>query len=437
MKKKIPTPVCSETGDFCKEEPKNESSSPAPAIKAAKKKEKARDKKQKGHASGEKTEDARETAKEGMHEDPPRLLLVIGTRPEAIKMAPLLPALHEAGLVPLLLTTGQHGRLLARTMKVLGMKADIRLPYRRNGSLPARAGEWIARLGEELTAHSPRAVLVHGDTLSAYAAATAAFLLGLPVVHIEAGLRTHDLAAPYPEEFCRRAIDMIASVLYAPTEEARDNLLSEGREASSLLVTGNTGLDALAYTVRDDFQHPLLRRARGRRLILSTLHRRESGGETLRGLLSALRRVADTFPDTFLVFAYHPNPAVADPVRELLSHHARIALLASPPPSVFHNLLARAYLVMTDSGGIQEEAAFLGRPTLVLREKTERGEGVAAGGLSLVGTSPEAVFRAAARVITKNSLHAAMAAAPNPFGDGAASPRIAADLATRIGGGEL
>ncbi len=409
MKDDTPTPVCSESLIFDPAKENDGTSAGEPPL-------------EKDAPGGKKSE---------------TVMLIVGTRPEAIKMAPLLPALADGGLSPFLLTTGQHGRLLQKTMRSFAMHPDLRLSSRSRGTLAARAGDMTVRLARVFSRRAPRAVLVHGDTLSAYAAASAAFLVGIPIAHVEAGLRTYDTAAPYPEEFCRRAIDVAAAVLYAPTEYARENLLREGREDRDILVTGNTGLDALAYTVRADFRHPLLRRAEGHRLLLATLHRRETDTETLCALLRTLRRIADTFPDVFLLFPYHPNPAVARPVREILAHHTRIAAFPAPPPSVFHNLLARAYLVLTDSGGIQEEAAFLGRPTLVLREKTERGEGVAAGALSLVGTDPEAVFRATARVITRNAVHDAMAAAPNPFGDGAAAPRIAADLAARIRDGRI
>lgn len=366
------------------------------------------------------------------------VLLAVGTRPEAIKMAPLLPALRAEGLDPCLLTTGQHAALLDRALASLGISPDRRLPYRtsREG-LAARAGRLILRLARELAEIRPRILLAHGDTLSAYAAATAAFLSGIPVGHVEAGLRTECLRDPYPEEFCRREIDALADVLYAPTEAAARALLAEGHSEERIAVTGNTGLDALRMTVRADFSHPLLRKCGGRRLLLLTLHRRETQGAPLLGILSAVLRAVDAFPDVFLLFPHHPSAAIATPARRLLGAHPRIAVRTALDPIAFQNLLARAYLVITDSGGIQEEAAYLHRPTLVVRRHTERGEGVATGALRLVGTDPQAVYEGIAELLSTPALHAAMAAAENPFGDGCAATRIAKDLHRRLASGRV
>ncbi len=361
------------------------------------------------------------------------VLLVIGTRPEAIKMAPLMSALREEGLFPYLLTSGQHGALLDRALCALGITPDRRLPYRkREGGLARQAGRLITLLSRELAEIRPRILLVHGDTLSAYAAAVAAFLSGIPVAHVEAGLRTENLRAPYPEEFCRRQIDTLSDILYAPTEAAGARLLLEGHAAARVAVTGNTGLDALRMTVKQDFSHPLLRRCGGRRLLLLTLHRRETQGEPLARILHAVRRAVDAFSDVFLLFPHHPNAAIAAPAQRILGSHPRIAVRAALEPIAFHNLLARAHLVMTDSGGIQEEAAYLHRPTLVLRDCTERSEGVSTGALRLVGTDPHAVFESIAALLTDGELYEKMVGAENPFGDGHASARIAADLAARL-----
>ena len=361
------------------------------------------------------------------------VLLAIGTRPEAIKMVPLLPALRAEGLSPYLLTTGQHGVLLDRTLSALGVTPDRCLAYRNSKrSLADRAGRMISALARELAAIAPRILLVHGDTLSAYAAAVAAFLSGIPVGHIEAGLRTPDLSEPYPEEFCRREIDLLADVLYAPTAVAGERLLAEGHAEDRVIITGNTGLDALRLTVRGDFSHPVLRRCGKRRLLLLTLHRRETQGGPLLGILSAVRRAVDAFPDVFLLFPHHPSAAVALPAREILGTHPRIAVRPAMEPIAFHNLLARAHLVITDSGGIQEEAVALHRPTLVVRRTTERGEGVATGALRLIGTDPAAVFEGIRLLLTEQEIYEKMAAAENPFGDGNAAARIAADLAKRL-----
>lgn len=365
--------------------------------------------------------------------DMKKILLVIGTRPEAIKMCPLLPALREVGVSPLLCTSGQHRELLWGALSIFAVSPDYQLsPPSREGGLASLAGGMMAGLEEVFARAEPALVLVHGDTLTALAAAEAAFLCRIPVGHVEAGLRTGDLAAPFPEEHARVQIDRFADYLFAPTERARQNLLSEGREERDILVTGNTGIDALRYLYRREFSHPVLDFARGRRLIVLTLHRRESWGEGMRPVHRAVRRILRDFSDVCVYFPCHPNPAIRRIAEEELQGTPRLLLADAADPITFQNILARATLVLTDSGGVQEEAPYFGVPVLVLRERSERGEGVAAGALRLVGTEEERVYAEAHTLLSDPAAYQKMARARAPFGDGNAAARIAAHLSQRL-----
>lgn len=352
------------------------------------------------------------------------LLLIFGTRPEAIKMCPLLPALREQGFFPRVAVSGQHRALLDEALAAFGVTPEVDMHIMQEGQTPCGVlAAVLARTEALLHQTRPDMVLVHGDTVTAYGAALSAFLCGVPVGHVEAGLRTGDLHAPFPEELFRRAIAPMATLHFAPTVQARDNLLREGVNHAAITVTGNTAIDALAMTWRPDFTHPALEQAGGRRLILLTLHRRETLGHVMHQLLSAVRELADRFADIVIYCPVHPNPAVREAF-SILSGHERILLCEPEGPLVFHNLLARCYLVMTDSGGLQEEAPFFHKPVLVLREKTERPEGVAAGVLRLAGDG-EGLLREATRLLCDQAAYRQMAAAANPFGDGKASRRIA------------
>jgi UDP-N-acetylglucosamine 2-epimerase (non-hydrolysing) len=362
-----------------------------------------------------------------------KILLAIGTRPEAIKMCPLIPALRDAGLAPILAISGQHRELLWNALALFGVSPDHDLsPDTRDGGLAAFAGGLLSRFGELTERLLPDAVLVHGDTVTALAAAEAAFLSRIPVGHVEAGLRTGNLCAPFPEEHARVQIDRFAKWLYAPTEQARQNLLAEGRADADIFVTGNTGVDALRHLYRPSFSHPALDFARGRRLILFTLHRRESHGEPLSRMLCALRRLCEENEDVCAFFPCHPNPAVRDEAVRILQGTKRLLLSDATDARTFQNLLARAYFVMTDSGGVQEEAPYFGVPVLVLRERTEREEGVRAGVLRVVGTEPDAILAAANELLHNPAAYAQMAKRHTPFGDGYAAPRIAAHLAAAL-----
>lgn len=271
----------------------------------------------------------------------------------------------------------------------------------------------------------PDVVLVHGDTSTTFVTALACFYLQIPVGHVEAGLRTYDIYSPYPEEFNREAVSIISKYNFAPTETAKENLIKEGKRKESIYVTGNTVIDALKTTVRDDYKHPELEWAKGSRLIFITAHRRENLGEPMHHMFRAIRRVMDEHPDVKALYPIHMNPVVRKAADEELGDCDRIHII--DPVEVFdcHNIMARSYLILTDSGGIQEEAPSLGKPVLVMRDTTERPEGIAAGTLKLVGTTEEVIYREFSRLLTDTEAYKAMSQASNPYGDGQACERIA------------
>lgn len=356
-----------------------------------------------------------------------KIMLVFGTRPEAIKMCPLVRELRSrSGLRVAVCVTGQHREMLYGAMSAFGVEADYDLSIMRQSQtlFDVTVGV-IEGVRRALLRELPDILLVHGDTTTAYAAALAAFYLKIPVGHVEAGLRTWDVHSPYPEEFNRQSLGILAAYHFAPTERARDNLLREGRDESRVFLVGNTVIDALRITVRENFSHPILEWIGKNRLVLLTSHRRESLGEPQRRIFRAVRRVAEEREDVRVVYPVHMNPAVRDAAAETLGGCSQIRLIEPPDTVEFHNLLARCYLVLTDSGGIQEEAPAFGKPTLVLRDTTERPEGVEAGVARLVGTDGEKIYREFSRLLDDGTAYAAMSCAANPYGDGLASLRIA------------
>lgn len=360
------------------------------------------------------------------------IMLVFGTRPEAIKMCPLVRALQAREAFDVkVCVTGQHRQMLDQVLRAFDVVPDVDLSVMRaRQTLFDVTGSILQAMGPVLAEHSPDVVLVHGDTTTTFAAALACFYLRIPVGHVEAGLRTYNLDAPYPEEFNRQAVSVLARYHFCPTERARENLLREGKDAGRLYVTGNTAIDALRTTVRDAYDHEALRWAQGSRLILLTAHRRENLGEPMRGIFRAVRRIVDDFPDVKVLYPVHPNPAVREAADEALSNCEAIRLIEPLDVLDFHNFMKRSFLVLTDSGGIQEEAPSLGKPVLVLRTTTERPEGIASGTLRLVGTDEGAIYAETARLLTDPIAYAAMAQAANPYGDGKASERIAEILAS-------
>lgn len=355
------------------------------------------------------------------------VLLVFGTRPEAIKMCPLVNELKgRDSLHTVVCVTGQHRQMLDQVLRTFSVTPDYDLAImKEHQTLFDITDAVLERIRPVLTRVKPDVVLVHGDTSTAFATALACFYAGVPVGHVEAGLRTYDIDSPYPEEFNRQAIGLVARYHFAPTQAARDNLLREGKPQNRIFVTGNTASDALRTTVREDFAHPALDWAQGSRLIVLTAHRRESLGEPMHHMFRAIRRIVDAHPDVKAIYPIHMNPVVRQAAREELGGCDRIRLIEPLDVLDFHNLLARAYLILTDSGGIQEEAPSLGKPVLVLRDCTERPEGVQAGTLKLVGTDEGRIYEAFDQLLSNPAAYARMSTASNPYGDGHACERIA------------
>ena len=357
-----------------------------------------------------------------------KVMLVFGTRPEAIKMCPLVNELKSRPdeFETVVCVTGQHREMLDQVLKVFGVEPDYDLHVMKPGqTLFDITSDVLLGIKGVLDGERPDCVLVHGDTTTSFAAALAAFYLQIPVGHVEAGLRTRDLYSPWPEEFNRQAVDVVSNWYFAPTETSRKNLLDEAKPDNRIFVTGNTGIDALRTTVRDDYRHPELDWAADSRLILITAHRRENLGEPMHRMFRAIRRVMEERPDTKAIYPIHMNPQVRRAAHEELDGFGRLRIIDPLEVVDFHNFMARSYLILTDSGGIQEEAPSLGKPVLVMRDTTERPEGVAAGTLRLVGTGEETIYREFSRLLDDPAAYASMAHASNPYGDGHASKRIA------------
>ncbi len=356
-----------------------------------------------------------------------KIMIVFGTRPEAIKMCPLVKELKARNtLQTIVCVTGQHRQMLDQVLEAFQVSPDYDLSImKERQTLFDVTGMILNGIRKVLEQNKPDVVLVHGDTTTTFAAALACFYLQIPVGHVEAGLRTYDIYSPYPEEFNRQAVSIIAKYNFAPTEWSKRNLLAEGKNAETIFVTGNTAIDALKTTVRKDYCHPELDWARGSRLILITAHRRENLGEPMRHMFCAIRRVCDEHADIKAIYPIHMNPAVRETANAVLGGDDRIHIIEPLEVMDFHNFLARAYLVLTDSGGIQEEAPSLGKPVLVMRNTTERPEGVDAGTLKLVGTDEETIYQSFKLLLENETEYQKMSQASNPYGDGYASVRIA------------
>ena len=356
-----------------------------------------------------------------------KVLTVIGTRPEAIKMCPLVLELKKRSALEVsVCSTGQHREMLRDAMSAFGVRADIDMDIMREGQTPEQViCAILERAGEIFERTRPDTVAVHGDTCSALAVALAAFLRGIPVAHVEAGLRSGDMRAPFPEEFNRRAITLAATYHFAPTQSAASNLFEEGVKPRSVFVTGNTVIDALTYTLRDGFSHPLLDECGDKKIIFLTAHRRESCGQTLVGMLCAVRRICEQNADVRVIFPVHPNPAVRRVAEDVLGDCKSVHLCEPLSVVDCHNIMASSYLALTDSGGIQEEAAALGLPVLVMRGVTERPEGIMAGVARLAGTDSEQIYVTVSELLRDRALHKKMSVSKNPYGDGNACRRIA------------
>ena len=356
-----------------------------------------------------------------------KIMLIFGTRPEAIKMCPLaLELKSRSGIETVVTVTGQHREMLDQVLDAFGVQPDYDLSImKEKQTLFDVTTAILGGLKPLLEKERPDVVLVHGDTSTTFSSALACFYLGIPVGHVEAGLRTYNLASPFPEEFNRQAVSIVAKYNFAPTAAARANLIREGRDPETVFVTGNTAIDALRTTVRENYSHPALDWAADSRLIMITAHRRENLGEPMHRMFRAIRRIVDENPDVKAIYPIHMNPAVRAAAEAELSGCDRIRIIEPLEVLDFHNFLARSYMVLTDSGGIQEEAPSLGKPVLVMRDTTERPEGIEAGTLKLVGTSEEVIYEVFRELLTNDEMYGAMSRASNPYGDGFASKRIA------------
>lgn len=356
-----------------------------------------------------------------------KIMLVFGTRPEAIKMCPLVNELKKRKeLETLVCVTGQHRQMLDQVLEAFQVIPDYDLSImKEKQTLFDVTTTILERIKKVLEDEKPDVVLVHGDTSTTFVTALACFYLQIPVGHVEAGLRTYNIYSPYPEEFNRQAVGIISQYNFAPTELSKQNLLKEGKNPESIYVTGNTAIDALKTTVKEEYTHPELEWAEGSRLILITAHRRENLGEPMKNMFRAIRRVMDEHPDVKAIYPIHMNPVVRETANEILGGDERIRIIEPLEVLDFHNFLSRSHLILTDSGGIQEEAPSLGKPVLVMRDTTERPEGIAAGTLKLVGTEEETIYREFSHLLTDEEAYNAMSHASNPYGDGHACERIA------------
>ena len=359
-------------------------------------------------------------------------MLVFGTRPEAIKMCPLVNELKKRdGVKTVVCVTGQHRQMLDQVLDAFSVVPDYDLSIMKEKQTLFDITTGILNgIRSVLTAVAPDVVLVHGDTSTTFVTALACFYMQIPVGHVEAGLRTYNIYSPYPEEFNRQAVSVIAKYNFAPTEMSKENLLREGRAAENIFVTGNTAIDALKTTVRPEYTHPELEWAKDSRLILITAHRRENLGEPMHSMFRAIRRVMDEHPDIKALYPIHMNPAVREAAAEELGGCDRIHIIEPLEVLDCHNIMAKSYMILTDSGGIQEEAPSLGKPVLVMRDTTERPEGIKAGTLKLVGTDEEVIYRNFKTLLEDKDAYNKMAHASNPYGDGFASVRIA-DILTK------
>lgn len=354
-------------------------------------------------------------------------MIIFGTRPEAIKMAPLVKELeNHSKFETIVCVTGQHKEMLEQVLLCFNIKPKYDLAIMKtNQTLFDVTMNILDGIKVILLKEQPDIVLVHGDTTTTFATGLASFYLGIPVGHVEAGLRTYDMHAPFPEEFNRQSVGLYSSLHFAPTELAKANLLRECKKEDTVFVTGNTAIDALSTTIKNNYSHPVLDWAADSRLILLTAHRRENLGEPLYYIFRGIKKVLDEVSDLKIVYPIHLNPIVRKTAREVFGEHERIQIIEPLDVLDFHNFLNKAYLILTDSGGIQEEAPGLGKPVLVLREVTERPEGIKAGTSKLIGTDENRIYKEFKEVVTNKDTYISMSHAVNPYGDGKASSKIA------------
>lgn len=355
-----------------------------------------------------------------------KIMTIFGTRPEAIKMAPLVKALEkDAELEPVVVVTAQHREMLDSVLNTFDITPCHDLNIMKSGqTLPDITSKSMVLLEEVIKKESPDMVLVHGDTVTTFSGSLAAFYNQLPIGHVEAGLRSYDKYSPFPEEMNRQMVGVMADLHFAPTFNAAKNLLDEGKSSNNVVITGNTAIDAMNYTINDNYTSQIIDKHRNKKFILLTAHRRENIGQPMINVFKAVRKLIDQYEDLALVYPVHMNPRVRELAEAYLGHHDRIELIEPLDVIDFHNFAKHAYLIMTDSGGIQEEAPSLHKPVLVLRDSTERPEGVEAGTLRVIGTNEDSVYEETKRLLDDKQLYKHMSEANNPYGDGNASNRI-------------
>lgn len=356
-----------------------------------------------------------------------KIMLCFGTRPEAIKMCPLVKELKSHDIFQTIVcVTGQHREMLDQVLKAFQVDPDYDLSImKERQTLFDVTTSILNKIKSVLEIEKPDLVLVHGDTSTTFATALACFYLNIPIGHVEAGLRTYNIASPYPEEFNRQAVGILAAYHFAPTELAKQNLIAERKAPETIFVTGNTAIDALKTTVSKDYSHPILDWAADSRLIMITAHRRENLGLPMRNMFRAIRKILDEYNDIKAIYPVHMNPAVREAAAQEFQNCKKIKIIEPLEVIDFHNFLARCYLILTDSGGIQEEAPSLGKPVLVMRDTTERPEGIQAGTLKLVGTNEDTIYHNFKNLLDSAADYAKMSKAVNPYGDGFACKRIA------------
>ena len=355
-----------------------------------------------------------------------KIMVLFGTRPEAIKMCPVVKELekHTDFFETVVCVTGQHKEMLQQVLDVFDVKPKFNLNIMKTKqSLFSITQDILGKIESILDDEKPDLLMVHGDTSATFVSALAGFYKNIPVAHVEAGLRTNDIYSPFPEEFNRQAVGVIAKYHFAPTEMAKNNLLHEGKNENNIYITGNTAIDALKTTVRNDYHNDLLDWVNNDKLVILTAHRRENIGESMKNMFSAINRVVEENNNIKVVFPIHMNPIVRE-LADLYLKSPRIKIIEPMDVIDFHNLLNKSYLVLTDSGGIQEEAPSLGKPVLVMRDTTERPEGVKAGTLKLVGTQEDTIYNEFTSLLNNPLEYEKMSKASNPYGDGYASKRI-------------
>src|SRR5699024_4181659 len=359
-----------------------------------------------------------------------KIMTIFGTRPEAIKMAPLVKELqNNLNLEPLIVISAQHREMLDSVLKTFNIIPDYDLDVMKsNQSLSQRTSRLLVKLDEVIKKEQPDMILIHGDTTTTFVGCLVAYYNQIPIGHVEAGLRTWDKYSPFPEEINRQIVGTMADLNFAPTFKAARNLLDENKVESSIAITGNTAIDAMKTTIKDNYYSEIISKHIGKRFILLTTHRRENIGEPMHNIFKSIRKIADSYEDVVIVFPIHKNPKVREIANIYLDNHERIELIEPLDVKDFHNFASKSYLILTDSGGVQEEAPSLGKPVLVLRDTTERPEGVDAGTLKIIGTNAEEILNYTKRLLDDENYYNKMSKARNPYGDGQASRRICENI---------